>query len=451
MRLEYSLRLNSAVTLAGRAWQPTRLFAQGQSGALFSARRGLFLDVAGTEPALAPGQPVALMRDLSGNENHATQPNLSQRPILGRHPARGLINIHPSNTANLVSGSGWASNRMSVVASTLSTSGEPAAVLTATDAHPSGAFLRGGILTKDVGTYTLSAVVQGNGWFVLRPTVEANFSDAAVAWFNLGAGEKGAVALAGGADVFSAPSSTMTPVGDGYRVSVTFTLGASVGISDRFYLVDGDNSLAVTSGASARIEAPQLEAGAVATNYQPRASQYDVTKIGQKSLWYLALDGVDDWMQLAQPFTGDGPYIMAATRDWITGWPGPLTFGSVNGASLLNLAQGISLTASGSGNRVLFGATTGWPTVAAGQNRVDIVRVESASQAQAWRNDTAYPTSPDITGDIVQLAGINTLFRAAGGYGLGRFYGGVMASGPVADSDRTRLHRHLAKLGGSIA
>lgn len=438
MRLEHSLRLNSVVTSGHRAWSPTRLFARGQSGAFFTARHGLFLDVAGTEPAQMPGQAIALMRDLSGNGNHATQPNPSQRPVLGRHPSRGAVNIYPANTGDLLSAS-WASSRMSRVAASGTTSGEPAVDLTATEAHPSGAFMRGNSIALPAGTYTLSAIVHGTGWFALRPTVEASFGDGVVGWFDLEAGVTGDAAAASGSNVVTAPSSAIEAVGDGYRVSLTFTVTDAQPLTMRFYLVDGNGVLAVSPGASARLEAPQLEAGAQPTPYQRRVSQYDVAEAGQRSLWYLSLDGVDDWMQLAQPFTGGGPYAMAATRDWQTGWPGPITFGSVSGESLLNLAYGITLTADGVANRAAFPVTTGWPSVAAGQNRVDIVQVSSTSQAQAWRNNIAYPEDPDITGNITQFAGIDSLFRAASGYGVGRFYGGVMASGSPCPPAHARI------------
>ncbi|MCC5992945.1 MAG: hypothetical protein JJT99_10510 [Rhodobacteraceae bacterium] len=446
MRLDYSLRLNSAACLGSHAWTPAQLFARGQSGALFLARRGLFLDMAGTEPARTPGQPIALMRDLSANANHATQPNPAQRPILGRHPARGVANIYPANTTNLL---GWPTTRLTSVTAPESTSGEPAVDLTATEAHPSGAFMRGNLIALTPGTYTLSAIVHGTGWFAMRPTVEAHFADGVFGWFDLGAGVVGDTSAGSGSSVLTTPSAAIEPVGDGYRVALTFTVTDAQPLTMRFYLVDGNASLAVTPDASVRLEAPQLEAGAQTTPYQRRVSQYDITEAGQRSLWYLSADGVDDWMQLAQPFTGGGPFFMAAVHDWQTGWPGPITFGSVSGASLLNLAQGISLTADGSANRVSFGATTGWPSVAAGQNRVDIVQVSSGSQAQAWRNDTAYPASPDITGDITQMDGIDGLFRAGSGYGLGRFYGGVMGSSSLTDAARMHLHRYLAKLGGT--
>ncbi|WP_143529853.1 hypothetical protein [Salibaculum halophilum] len=447
MRLDYSLHPGGAVIQRGRAWDPTQLFARGQGGVLFSARRGLFLDSAGTEPAQAPGQSVAMMRDLSGNGNHAVQGSPSQRPILGRHPERGVVNTYPANTADL-SSSSWASNRLSTTPTSHTTSGEPATVLTATQAHVSGAFMRGEIHSFTAGTYTLSAIARGTGWFVMRPTVESNFADAAGAWFNLGAGSVATVALASGASIFANPLASIVPVGTGYRVSITFTVTTAAPLTMRFYLVDGDSTLEVTPGAEVQLEAPQLENGTEVTPYQRRVSQYDIIEEDQRSLWYLSVDGVDDWMQLADPITVGETYIVGAVRDWHTGWPKPITFGSGSGASVLNLANGISLTADGAGNRATFGATTGWPVLSSGQNRADVVQVSSPSHAQAWRNGTVYPANPEVTGDLTQFEGFDSMFRAGDGYGLGRFYGGIVASGNLATSDLARLRRYLAKLGG---
>jgi len=448
MRLDYSLRLNSLVASARRAWSPARLFAQGQSGTFFSARQGLFIDLAGTQPAQTPGQAIALMRDLSGNGNHASQPDASQRPTLGRHPARGVVNIYPANTTDLQTPS-WGSFRLSATAAVTSATGEPAVDLHATQSNTNGAAILGSSTASlSAGIYTFSAYVKGSGWFALRPSLNSDFADAVTAWFNLGNGSLGSAAAAIGTNVVTAPSSSIVPIGDGYRVALTFTVTQAMPISVRLYLVDGNGDLGVSSGVAARLEAPQLEAGTAATSYQRRISEYDLTEAGQGSVWYLSADGVDDWMQLAQPFTGGGPFAMAAAREWQTGWPGPVTLGSVNGASAMSLAQGIILTADGSANQAAFNATAGWPPLASGQNRVDIVRVESPSAAQAWRNGTAYPESPVIAGNITQFSGIDSLFRAGSGYGKGRFYGGVIVDGNLSDDDRIRLNRYLSKLGG---
>lgn len=59
------------------------LFADGKQGAWYdpSDKSTLFQDVAGTVSVTKDGDPVALMRDKSGNGNHATQGISSARPI----------------------------------------------------------------------------------------------------------------------------------------------------------------------------------------------------------------------------------------------------------------------------------------------------------------------------------------------------------------------------------
>jgi len=62
---------------------PASLFAGGTEGAWYdpSDLSTLFQDSAGTTPVTASGQPVGLMLDKSGNDNHATQAISAKRPI----------------------------------------------------------------------------------------------------------------------------------------------------------------------------------------------------------------------------------------------------------------------------------------------------------------------------------------------------------------------------------
>lgn len=63
---------------------PMRLFAGGKKGYIhdFLDRSTLFQDTAGTIPALAIGDPVALVRDKSGNGNHLVQATATSRPLV---------------------------------------------------------------------------------------------------------------------------------------------------------------------------------------------------------------------------------------------------------------------------------------------------------------------------------------------------------------------------------
>lgn len=67
----------------GANFDPLTLFAGGKQGVIYdpSDKSTLFQDVAGTVPVTKDGDPVALMRDKSGNNNHATQSVSTARPV----------------------------------------------------------------------------------------------------------------------------------------------------------------------------------------------------------------------------------------------------------------------------------------------------------------------------------------------------------------------------------
>ena len=64
-------------------FSPLDLFAGGKQGVWYdpSDKSTLFQDVAGTVPVTTDGDPVALMKDKSGNSNHATMGVSTARPI----------------------------------------------------------------------------------------------------------------------------------------------------------------------------------------------------------------------------------------------------------------------------------------------------------------------------------------------------------------------------------
>ena len=90
----------------GRPWltQPAgilSLFAAGEKGVWYdpSDITTLFQDVAGTIPVTATGQSVALMRDKSGNNAHATQSDAAKRPTYYNYPgtAYSALNFDGTN------------------------------------------------------------------------------------------------------------------------------------------------------------------------------------------------------------------------------------------------------------------------------------------------------------------------------------------------------------------
>src|SRR5690554_7397019 len=64
-----------------------QLFGNGEQGAMYLPKpqvlgqQVLWQDVEGTVPVMSDGDPVGLMLDLSGNDNHATQETSAARPI----------------------------------------------------------------------------------------------------------------------------------------------------------------------------------------------------------------------------------------------------------------------------------------------------------------------------------------------------------------------------------
>lgn len=68
----------------GGGFQPSTLFATGEQGLWLdpSDLTTMFQDDAGTTPVTAAGQVVGLIRDKSGNDNHATQATAASKPIL---------------------------------------------------------------------------------------------------------------------------------------------------------------------------------------------------------------------------------------------------------------------------------------------------------------------------------------------------------------------------------
>jgi hypothetical protein len=75
-----SLGLTRAGSLPG--FSPSSLFAEGENGAWYdpSDLSTLYQDAAGTIPVTATGQPVGLVLDKSGRNNHATQTTSTARP-----------------------------------------------------------------------------------------------------------------------------------------------------------------------------------------------------------------------------------------------------------------------------------------------------------------------------------------------------------------------------------
>jgi hypothetical protein len=82
MKIVADISTTSSLSRQRSNWYPGSLFRSGVEGAWHdpSDLATLFQDVAGTLPVTADGDPVALMRDKSGNGHDAFQSNAARRP-----------------------------------------------------------------------------------------------------------------------------------------------------------------------------------------------------------------------------------------------------------------------------------------------------------------------------------------------------------------------------------
>ena len=79
----------------------TKIFANGEQGFFYdpSDMGTMFQDAAGTIPVTAAGQPIGLIRDKSGRNNHASPTTSSRRPIFEQKPILGANFVTDSTLA----------------------------------------------------------------------------------------------------------------------------------------------------------------------------------------------------------------------------------------------------------------------------------------------------------------------------------------------------------------
>ena len=259
----------------------------------------LFQDAAGTTPVTAPGQPVGLALDKSGNGFHATASGTS-RPTYGVVPSRGRVNL--LTFTNSFESGFWNQNATAttanqVVAPDSSLTADRTVELATTALHRISLFFDTGLLASP---YTFSVYAKANG--ARRLGINSDVAIKSTALFDL-TGDGTVVATEG---VASNRSASIQAVGNGwYRCSVVGT-GSNAGAFSIFlqlcrdtfsgiddtYLGDG------TSGID--FWGAQLELGSTATAYQRVGSQFEVTDpVGFPTYpcHYLGFDGIDDFMQ----------------------------------------------------------------------------------------------------------------------------------------------------------
>lgn len=90
----------SLASLSSGSFSPATLYAGGVAGVWYdpSDLTTLFQDAAGTTPVTAAGQPVALMRDKSGNNRHVSNTGGITRPTLANSGSLYWLEMDAVNT-----------------------------------------------------------------------------------------------------------------------------------------------------------------------------------------------------------------------------------------------------------------------------------------------------------------------------------------------------------------
>jgi len=251
---------------------------------------------------------------------------------------------------------------------------------------------------------------------------------------------------ANGGFLTSFANNFFSTIGDDVRRSVVGTL-----VGGTIAFVSSSVQLTWTSGAidiTFDISAQQLEQAGAATDVQiVGADGLDVTEAGQRPINQLAWDAADDFMAFESNFAPTGAYLLAASRAPGSGFPSTVTFDGSPPGALFVQSIATQLSADGSGNSAFF-EPAGWPSGLPGVRRLDMIRVNAAGDAQAWRNGVLATTGITLAGDMIPLAAINRLGRAGSS---GRFSGGLLldeGDTPLTESERLMTERYLAYNGG---
>ncbi len=117
MRVICDLSLTSA-PMRSRSWTPAALFAGGAQGAWYdpSDPASLFQDVGGTVPVTSDGDPVALILDLSGNDNHAVQDVAPARPTWRRDGALSWLEYDGADDRMVTPPAAYSDPKLSICA-----------------------------------------------------------------------------------------------------------------------------------------------------------------------------------------------------------------------------------------------------------------------------------------------------------------------------------------------
>ena len=215
------------------------------------------------------------VRELPGY--HATQSVAASRPTLARHPKGGRRNLltQTENFADAV----WSKQNTAVAGQSVTTT--TADLLTTSATIPAGANI----------TYSERLKRGNHDWVRLTFLSGAN---EVRGWFNLATGAVGSQSVQG---TGVAAGLGMSADGDGFwRCWIAGSVPAATSLVVGTASAAADLSFTRVTDSNRLMRGSQLELGTTATPYQRVTTAYDVTEAGVADLWYLAFDGVDDFM-----------------------------------------------------------------------------------------------------------------------------------------------------------
>lgn len=319
-------------------FDPRYLFLNGEQGVWFdpSDLKTMYQDVSGLVPVTKDGEPVALIKDKSGNGNHAIQTTASARPIYRSGDGRGWVN-NLINTEDFNRG-GWAKARVEIsitneVKPPIKNVNVQKVIATGTAGTAGSVFVQQQYTQHRVGTSFISSVYLKAGTYT---HARLSISQAANAVNSL------TINLTTGKYTHKLPtddvnfSHSVEHVGDGwYRVSITrkqtnyslnhfvvfltnYNEGSDVGSSLEEYKPK--------AGEYIYMAAPQFQIippGAeipdnfILQPYQANREYLEGIATGLPTdLHWLAFDGVDDTLNVQLP---TGTYTeIKASRDGVT-------------------------------------------------------------------------------------------------------------------------------------
>ena len=286
-----SVSLASIVSLSCGAteFSPAFLFPGGVQGAWYdpSDYSTLFQDSAGTTPVTAVEQSVRLMRDKSGNGNHATAPSDASRPVL-RARYNQITYSEQFDNAAWIKSQATAANTLATVAPNGTNTADTlldTVFLSSHYAYQTLSTLPASGSTVTVPVYAKAATLT---YVTVGITDISSGSLYAVAVFNL---SDGTLATSGSAGAgYSVTSTNVSAVGDGwYRCSVTCVVGtsasfvrAAVGVNKTGIIsaASGGMQSYLGDGSGIYVWGADFRTGSSAGTYQRIAAATDYDTVG---------------------------------------------------------------------------------------------------------------------------------------------------------------------------